>query len=121
MILADTSIWVDFLRKSDDVLTDLMKMYLKRNEIFASSAVFGELLQGVRNKRENNIVNVLWESLPKVDESELFIKAGIISDKHKLYAKGVGLIDCYILATCANNDLALWTLDKKLLKAYDEL
>ncbi|MEQ9288320.1 MAG: PIN domain-containing protein [Cyclobacteriaceae bacterium] len=121
MILADTSIWITFLRKSDPDIIDILKKYLKRHEIFTVSAIFGELLQGVKNQRERDIVNILWESLPKVDEESLFIKAGNISNKYKLHSKGVGLIDCYLLAACAENDLALWTLDKKLMKAYDEL
>lgn len=121
MILADTSIWIAFLRKSDPDLADILKQYLKRNEIYTVSAIFGELLQGVKNNREKEIVNLLWESLPKVNEDELFIKAGNISNKYKLHSKGVGLIDCYLLAACSNNNLGLWTLDKKLLKAYDEI
>ena len=121
MILADTSIWFVFLRKSDPDLEDILKKYLKRQEIYMVSAIFGELLQGVKNKRDRNIVNILWESLPKVDENDLFIHAGNISNKYKLHSKGIGLIDCYLLAACAENNLALWTLDKKLLKAHEEL
>ena len=121
MILADTSIWIDFLKKSDPDIVDILKKYIKTNEICAVSAVFGELLQGVKNRREQNLLNILWESLPKIDEEDLFIRAGELSNKYKLYAKGVGLIDCYLLAACADNDLALWTLDKKLQKAFDDL
>jgi len=119
MILADTSVWIEFLRKSDEDILYMMKMYLENDEVYTVSAVFGELLQGVRNNRERNIIDIIWENLPKVDENELFIEAGNISNRHKLFAKGVGLIDCYLLAACAKHDMALWTLDKKLLAAYD--
>lgn len=119
MILVDTSVWISFLRKDDQDHVDILKKYLKKNEIFAVSAVFGELFQGVRNKREYDILLMLWDSLPKTEEKDLFIKAGQMSNKYKLYAKGVGLIDCFILAASVENDLALWTLDKKLQKAFD--
>lgn len=119
MILVDTSVWISFLRKDDQDHVDILKKYLKKNEIYTVSAVFGELFQGVRNQREYDILEMLWDSLPKTDEKGLFIKAGQMSNKYKLYAKGVGLIDCFILAATVENDLALWTLDKKLQKAFD--
>jgi predicted nucleic acid-binding protein len=119
MILADTSVWINFLRKSDLDTVDMLKAYLKNQHIYTVSAVFGELLQGVKSKRERSIVTTLWENLPKVEEQELFIKAGELSNQYKLYAHGVGLIDCYILAAAMDNNLALWTLDKKLQNAID--
>ncbi|WP_421895295.1 PIN domain-containing protein [Marinoscillum sp.] len=121
MILVDTSVWISFLRNSDPDLSAILKSYLKRKEIYAVSAVFGELLQGVKNKRERALVLSLWENLPVVDESDLFIQAGNLSNEYRFYADGIGLIDCYILAAALNNDLALWTLDKKLGAAADSL
>lgn len=117
MILADTSVWIDFLKKSDEDTVDILKKYLKKGEVYALSAIFGELLQGVKNKREREIIYLIWDSLPKLDEKDLFITAGNLSNKYKLYAKGVGLIDCLIMAAAIENDMALWTLDKKLQEA----
>jgi predicted nucleic acid-binding protein len=92
---------------------------LKEKHVVAISAVFGELLQGVKNKREYEIIIGFWESLPKINESELFIEAGKLSDEYKLYNAGVGLIDTFLIAAALTNDYALWTLDKKLNKAID--
>ena len=119
MILADTSIWISFLRKDDEDIVSILKTYLKKNDIYTVSAVFGELFQGVKSKRERDIIDIIWSSLPKPDEEGLFIKAGHISNQYKLYAKGVGLIDCYLLAACCEFGYSLWTLDKKLQKAYE--
>ncbi len=119
MILVDTSVWVNFLRKSDPDTVDMLKTYLKKDHIYAVSAVFGELLQGAKNKREEALISKLWENLPKVEEDQLFIMAGRLSKDYKLYASGVGLIDCYILAAAMDNNLTLWTLDKKLQQAID--
>lgn len=119
MILVDTSVWISFLKNDDPDLGDILRKYLKRNDVFTVSAVFGELFQGVKNKREREIIQILWSSLPKLDEQDLFIKAGQLSNKYKLYTKGVGLIDSCLLSACLENNLALWTLDKKLQKAFD--
>jgi predicted nucleic acid-binding protein len=121
MIIVDTSVWIDFFKNTDPGLTSILKKYLKKNHVFAVSAVFGELLQGVRNKREQEIILSFWQNLPKTDETDIFIKAGELSEKHKLYAKGVGLIDCYIIATAEQNNLAIWSLDKKLISAIDSI
>lgn len=119
MILVDTSAWISFLKKTDPQIVDIIKMQVKWSEIYAVSAVFGELIQGIKNKLERDIIIILWENLPKVDEEDLFIRAEHISNNYKLFSIGVGL--CYILAACADNNMALWTLDKKLQNSFDEL
>jgi predicted nucleic acid-binding protein len=121
MIIVDTSVWIDFFKQADKTISDLMSGYLEDGEVVALSAVFGELLQGARNESEEKIIIDFWNSLPKVDESDLFIEAGKISYKNKLVSRGIGLIDCYILAAARFNKHSLWTLDKKLLAAYQNL
>jgi len=121
MILADTSIWISYLRDLDADLTDVFEAYLKKDDIYTVSAIFGELLQGARNKREIEMLKGFWLNLPKLEEDNLFIRAGINSSKHKLLNRGVGLVDSYIMAACIENDFALWTLDKKLQRAFDEI
>ncbi|MEM6524847.1 MAG: PIN domain-containing protein [Bacteroidota bacterium] len=118
MIIADTSVWIEFLRGNNKI-TERFIPYLRKGHIYTNSAIFGELFQGARNKRERQLLEGFWENTPKANESFSFIEAGQLSNKHKLYAKGVGLIDCYILASAVKSDLAIWTLDKKLHEAVD--
>lgn len=87
----------------------------------AISAVFGELLQGVKNKREREIVQSFWDNLPHVNEANLLIKAGQLSNQYKFSTHGVGLIDAYILAAALEHDLSIWTLDKKLDRIVEEV
>ena len=118
MIIIDTSVWVNFL-KGDEGLKPLFKNILEKNHVIALSAVFGELLQGLRNERERTIIQGFWYNLPKVNEKDLFIKAGLMSNRHGLHSKGVGLIDCYILAAALDNNAEIWSLDKKLNRAIE--
>ncbi len=118
MIIVDTSVWIEYL-KGNEHYRNVLPQYLKEKHVIAISAVFGELLQGVKNKREYEIISGFWESLPKVNEENLFIEAGNLSHQYKLYNAGVGLIDTYLLAAALKNDLAIWSLDKKLNKAID--
>jgi len=120
MIIVDTSIWIDFLKQSNDEICNSMNRYLEENQIIGVSAVFGELLQGAKNEAEEKIIIQLWNSLPKVDESELFIEAGLLSFRERLFSKGIGLIDSSILAVAKKNNARIWTLDKKLADQSDK-
>lgn len=93
-------------------------MYIENGQVGALSLVFGELLQGVRDEREEKLILELWKHLPKIDGSQLFIEAGKISYRYKLFSKGVGLIDACILAVALRDGYEVWTLDKKLLLAF---
>jgi len=118
MILADTSVWISYLCRIDSELEEIFDFYLKKKHIYLVSAVFGELLQGAKNREELDMLRMLWANMPKAKENDLFIKAGLNSNKYKLLNQGVGLVDSYILAACIKNNLTLWTLDKKLQRAY---
>ena len=120
MIIADTSVWFDYLKGSKYVKTDFEQLLQKR-KLLAISPVFGELLQGARNSREVNIITEFWINLPKMSEDYLFIKAGDISRKQKLFARGIGLIDCYILAAGIQENFGIWTLDKKLNNVIESI
>jgi len=114
MILIDTSIWIEFLRQKDNEINTRVTEQLEKRNVTAFSPVFGELLQGVRTDREESIITELWDNLPQLSEPNYFMEAGRLSYQNKLFNKGVGLIDCSILAACKRNDLELWTLDEKL-------
>jgi len=118
LIVVDTSIWIDFFRRVDPILEEKLIEYLEHRQIYGVSVVFGELLQGVRDEQEEKLILEYWKNLPKANEDSLFIDAGRLSFKHKLYSKGVGLIDCFIIAAAKSSQSEIWTHDKKLLQAY---
>ena len=98
-----------------------MQEYLTTRQVCALSIVFGELLQGVRDEREEKIILDYWTNLPHVNEDALLIDAGKLSHQYKLFSKGVGLIDCFVLAAAKRYHLEVWTHDKKLIQAQTVL
>jgi predicted nucleic acid-binding protein len=114
MIILDTSIWIEFL-KTHDPYFKVISQLLEQKEILAVECVFGELLQGVKNNNEQNIILSYWKHLPKIETIEIIIEAGLYSNKNKLVDKGVGIIDAIILMHGIKNQSRIWTLDKKLL------
>jgi predicted nucleic acid-binding protein len=121
LIVVDTSVWIEFFKGNSSIYTDL-KLLLEKNEILACELVFGELLQGAKNKRERDIISNYWLNLPEFTMDGSFISAGLQSGKNNWLNKGVGLIDCSILMYARVRACKLWTFDKKLLSIlqYDE-
>ena len=115
MVIIDTSIWIEFFRNNEPYFSNVSNL-LEKNEALAVSLVFGELLQGTKNKRERTIITEFWNSLPKITNNDLIIKAGIESSINHWIDKGVGLIDSVLLIASRESSSFLWTLDKKLLK-----
>ena len=113
MIIPDTSIWIEFFKKHEPYFSQL-RDHLERQEILVISSVFGELLQGVKNNKEKEIILDYWKYLPKIDETELLVKAGEYSYQNKFISKGVGIIDASIIVIAIDNNAVILTLDQKL-------
>ena len=113
MIVIDTSIWIEFFKNNTEYRTTV-KNLLEGQKILAVECIFGELLQGAKNKREKDILFSYWENLPKCEREDIWIKAGIFSSENKLISKGIGLIDCVILLSAKNSNAKIWSLDKKV-------
>jgi predicted nucleic acid-binding protein len=108
VILADTSVWVDHLRRSSPDLARL----LEGGEVLIHSFVIGELACGtLRNRRE--ILDLL-AGLPAAtvatdDEVLHFI------DERRLAGKGIGWVDAHLLASVTlTPEARLWTRDRRL-------
>ena len=113
MIILDTSIWIEFL-KNNPVYYSTVKDLLENRKILAIECIFGELLQGAKNKREIEVISLYWENLPKAMIEHGWIEAGKYSSQNKLTSHGVGLIDSFIIVTARKFDAQIWSLDKKL-------
>jgi len=116
VILADTSIWIEYLKTKPPVFA-LLQGQLEQQNIVGVECVFGELLQGTKILRERETVLRYWHNLPKRDEQGLCLEAGALSQEHNYLSKGIGLIDSFLIAFIRKYHVQIWTLDKKLLSA----
>ena len=114
MILADTSVWVDHLRKGNERLAD----FLNEGVVLCHPFIIGELACGTLKNR-NKILGMLASipSIPVAEHDEVF---GFIS-RHKIQGKGVGWIDAHLLASTYLAKCRIWTLDKSLMKIAKSL
>ena len=113
MILVDTSVWIEFFRVHSPVFEQLRNL-IEEERIVAVECVFGELLQGARNRSEREFIVKYWEALPKIDEAGLWIRAGRLSGEHSWKSSGLGLIDAFLAAAAKTKGIPLWSTDKSL-------
>jgi predicted nucleic acid-binding protein len=114
MVLVDTSVWIDHLRKADRQLQDL----LRAAEVLTHSLVIGELACGNLGKRPSTLA--LFRSLPRAKEAA-HEEAMDFIEQHALHGSGVGIVDVHLLASCFLTHVPLWTRDRKLVPIADRL
>jgi hypothetical protein len=115
LILVDTSVWVDHLRKGDAHLAEL----LERAAVVSHPFVVGELACGSLANR--GPVLQLLQNLPAAVMAEPEEVLGYI-ERHRLFAQGIGYVDAQLLASTALTDgTLLWTRDKRLLAVAQRL
>ncbi len=115
MILVDTSVWVDHLRRGNRRLQHLLMHY----SVLTHPFVIGELSLGNMGNRERVLSHL--DRLPACtvasnDEVRYFI------ERNHLAGQGVGYVDAHLLAAAAlTAGTRLWTLDKNLGRAASRL
>jgi predicted nucleic acid-binding protein len=111
LILVDTSVWVDHLRRGDPGLVEL----LERSAVVMHPLVVVEIACG--SLRDRKSLLELLQDLPAAvvatdNEVLQFI------ERHALHGKGIGHVDVHLLASVALTAAAkLWTRDQKLRQA----
>ena len=115
MILVDTSVWVDHLRKGDQVLGRL----LFAGRVLAHPFIVGELSLGVLRQREavlGALMDLPRATIATEEEVFRFIEA------NGLPGSGIGYADAHLLAaTRLTPGAALWTRDKRLSEVAERL
>jgi predicted nucleic acid-binding protein len=114
MVLADTSIWVSHFRDKNPRLQAL----LLKGQVSIHPYIIGEL--ACSNLKNRNEILSLLQALPTAvlashEEVLHFI------NKHRLMGIGLGYIDVHLLASSLLSGALLWTKDKKLREAANEM
>lgn len=110
MILADTSIWIDHFRVSNPQMESL----LNRGKIATHPCVIAEIALGSLKNRRQKLDAM--DSLRRVKVAQLREVRHMI-EVHALYAKGIGLTDAHLIASCLlTPGTQLWTRDAAMKK-----
>lgn len=115
MILVDTSVWVEHLRKGAPALATA----LEQGTVLTHPFVLGELACG-NLKNRGEVLQLLGElpGAPMATDAE----ALDFIERRALMGRGIGYIDVHLLASVALAGSArLWTRDKRLAVVAEDL
>lgn len=115
MILVDTSVWIDHINSSDPVLVSL----LTAERVLVHPYVIAEIALG--SLRNRDAVLGALRDLPvapiATPEETLFL-----IEREELFNRGIGYVDTSLLASARlQPGIKIWTRDKRLGKASEEL
>ena len=108
MILADTSVWVDHVRRRNADLVEL----LEAGEILTHRFVIGEIAMGNLPERSSflDAMSKLRRAISATDE-----EAMSLMERERLYGRGIGFVDLHLLASIRLTlEATLWTRDGRL-------
>lgn len=109
MIIVDTSVWTEHLKKKNPTLVKMLE-----NELVAShEIILGELALSTTKQRMNLLELAFW--LPTLESAEMLDVVEFI-EVQRLHGKGLGLNDCHILFAAYTNGLKVYTHDAALAK-----
>ncbi len=114
MILVDTSVWIDHLRRRDEAFA----MLLDAGEVATHALVIEELACGnLRRRRETLALLSELPMAPAISHPEIleFITS------ESLHGRGLGAIDVHLLASARLAGIPLWSRDKALQQAATRL
>ena len=108
MILPDTSIWIDHLRRADDALSE----HLGTGNILVHPFVTGEIALGHLRQR-TLITRMLQRQRQAVVASHAEVM--LLVERERLFGLGVGYVDAHLLASVRlTPGVSLWTRDRRL-------
>ncbi|MEI8252111.1 MAG: type II toxin-antitoxin system VapC family toxin [Synechococcus sp. ELA057] len=113
MILVDSSVWVEHLRRG----LPRLATQLQEGKVLIHPWVIGELACGkLRNRGE---VLELLQGLPAAivaSDSEVLL----LIEREQLMGRGIGYVDAHLLASAKLSHARLWTQDRRLAALAEE-
>lgn len=110
MIVADTSVWIDYFRGVAAPHTDLLDRALSESRIIIGDLIMTELLQGFREEKEFQIAKQIVESLEYRDFVGRDMAMAAAQNYRTLRRQGITVrktIDVLIATFCIENGFDL--------------
>lgn len=124
MILADTSVWIDYLNGKISPQTDLLDDALVSGTLIMGDLIFLEILQGIRNDQEYQKVK---SQLKKLDQYNLLNPSMVFQcaeNYRTLRKKGITIRktnDVVIASFCIENKIRLIYVDRDFAPFVEHL
>ena len=114
VILADSSVWIDHLRRGNAALVRA----LQAGSIVVHPFVIGELACGSMRRRSEVLAELgRMPRIAAVEHEEVMA----LVEGHRLAGTGIGWIDAHLMAAAVIARAELWTLDRSLRDAWSRI
>ena len=110
MIVADTSVWIDYVKGIDVSHTNILDHELIYNRVVTGDIIIAEFLQGFKNDREYLIAKQIMDNLEYRDFLGKEIAIQVANNYRKLRKQGITVrktIDVIIATFCIENGFPL--------------
>lgn len=120
--MVDTSVWSLFLRRRKrdelDPYVIRLRLHLERTDgIHLIGPILQELLDGVREKRQFDLLRTYLEPFPIIDlERDDYIEASLLRNRCRAGGIQAGPADFLIAATCTRRNYPLLAADRDFLR-----
>ena len=112
MVIADSNIWIHYLRNPNSEVGSTLQALLDANRVLMTDVVLAEVLQGARTEREFEILLSHLRALPYQEMSkDTWVSAGRIGLELRLTNGLIPLTDLAIAALALEYDHEVCTLD----------
>jgi len=110
-VIIDTSVFISFLRGTE--AAPFVIKLLKENKAYINGIIIAELIQGLKNfKEENNLIELLKALNTLEIKTDIWIKAGRLSLDLRRKGISMPLSDVATAALALEYDMELYTFDK---------
>ncbi|MBI4236344.1 MAG: PIN domain-containing protein [Chloroflexi bacterium] len=112
-MIADTSVWVQYLRAPNSPEGREVEALLARRELRTTGVVLAEIIQGARSEDERKDLAESLDALPYLALDKAgWMKVGDMSRTLRRQGRPVPLTDLAVAVVALEHDLALFTLDQ---------
>lgn len=118
MILVDSTVWIDYFRGTDTPQVELLDGMFGRTPLAVGDLIVAEVLQGVQDDREFDLVRKTLDTFTQIDLAGHDIAVKAARNFRILRAKGITVrktIDTIIATRCIADSLTLLHNDKDFI------
>jgi len=124
VILVDSSVWIDYFRGAETPQVDLLDGVFGRTPLAVGDLIVAEVLQGVQDDREFNLVRKTLDAFAQIDLAGHDIAVKAARNFRILRAKGITVrktIDSLIATRCIEDGLTLLHSDRDFIPFHTYL
>jgi len=112
LVLVDTSVWIESVRRPKSAVADELRMLLEKDEAATTEVVVAEVLQGARTEKDFADWSDRMDAPHFFPSSlELWRKAAQMAFELRIKGLTTPLADLVIAAVALENDLSLYSVD----------